>query len=85
MKDGYGLSAYNMKKFWPTEAVLMTICLIFHNLITLLIKKVIEPNGIRKTLKSLRMEYLIVPALMGKDGRDDVIRLGLSNPKKIPN
>ncbi len=82
MKDGYGLSAYNMKKFWPTEAVLMTICLIFHNLITLLIKKVIEPNGIRKTLKSLRMEYLIVPALMGKDGRDDVIRLGLSNPKR---
>ena len=82
MKDGYGLSAYNMKNFWATEAVLMTICLIFHNLITLLTKIVIDPDGKRKTLKSLRMEYLIVPALMGKEGREDVIRIGLSNPKR---
>jgi len=28
------------------------------------------------------MEYLVVPALLGKDGRDDVLRLGLSNPKR---
>jgi hypothetical protein len=26
------------------------------------------------------MEYLVVPALLGKNGRDDVLRLGLSNP-----
>lgn len=82
LKEGFGLSAYNMKSFWATEAVLMTICLIFHNLITLLVKTVIDPGGKRKTLKSLRMEYLIVPAIMGKDGRDDVIRIGLSNPKR---
>jgi len=33
--------AINMKSFWATEAVLMTICLIFHNIVTLLIKQVI--------------------------------------------
>jgi hypothetical protein len=82
MKDGFGLSAYNMRNFWATEAVLMTICLIFHNLITLLVKTVIEPGGKRTKLRTLRMEYLIVPALMGKDGRDDVVRIGLSNPKR---
>lgn len=82
LKEGFGLSAYNMKSFWATEAVLMTICLIFHNLITLLVKNIIDPGGKRKTLRSLRMEYLIVPAIMGKDGRNDVIRIGLSNPKR---
>jgi malate/lactate dehydrogenase len=28
------------------------------------------------------MEYLVIPVLMGKSGRDDVLRLGLSNPKR---
>jgi hypothetical protein len=28
------------------------------------------------------MEYLVIPALTGKNGRDDVLRLGLSNPKR---
>lgn len=28
------------------------------------------------------MEYLIVTADFGKNGRDDVLRLGLSNPKR---
>lgn len=82
LKEGFGLSAYNMKSFWATEAVLMIICLIFHNLITLLVKKVIEPRGKREQLKTLRMKYLVVPALMGKNGRDDVIRLGISNTKR---
>ncbi|MDI3503279.1 MAG: hypothetical protein PWP64_215 [Candidatus Cloacimonadota bacterium] len=28
------------------------------------------------------MEYLVIPVLLGKDSRDDVLRLGLSNPKR---
>jgi hypothetical protein len=82
LKDGFGLSAYNMKSFWATEAVLMTICLIFHNIVTLLVKQVILSADKGKKLRTLRMEYLIVPALLGKAGRDDVLRLGLSNPKR---
>lgn len=82
LKDGYGLSAYNMKSFWATEAVLMTICLILHNLVTLLIKQVLHTSDKNRKLRTLRMEYLIVPALLGKDGRNDVLRLGLSNPKR---
>ena len=82
LKDGFGLSAYNMKGFWATEAVLMTICLIFHNLVTMLIKQVIHPADKGRKLRSLRMEYLVVPALLGKDDRDNVLRLGLSNTKR---
>jgi hypothetical protein len=82
LKNGFGLSAYNTKNFWATEAVLMTICLIFHNLVTMLIKQIIHPADKGKKLRTLRMEYLIIPALLGKDGRDDVLRLGLSNHKR---
>ena len=82
LKDGFGLSAYNMKSFWATEAVLMTICLILHNLVTVLIKQVLHTSDKDRKLRTIRMEYLVVPALLGKDGRDDVLRLGLTNPKR---
>lgn len=82
LKDGFGLSAYNLKSFWATEAVLMTICLILHNLVTLLVKQVLHTSDKDRKLRTIRMEYLVIPALMGKDGRDDVLRLGLSNPKR---
>lgn len=82
LKDGFGLSAYNMKSFWATEAVLMTICLILHNLVTVLIKEVLHTRDKDRKLRTIRMEYLVIPALLGKDGRDDVLRLGISNPKR---
>jgi hypothetical protein len=82
LKDGFGLSAYNMKNFWATEAVLMTICLIFHNLITYLVKMVLLSEQRSQRLRTIRMEYLVIPALLGKDGRDDVLRIGLSSPKR---
>lgn len=71
-----------MKSFWATEAVLMTICLILHNLVTVLIKQVLHTSDKDRKLRTNRMEYLVVPALLGKDGRDDVLSLGLSNPKR---
>ena len=82
LKDGFGLSAYNMKSFWATEAVLMTICLLLHNLVTVLVKQVLLDSDKDRKLRTIRMEYLIIPALLGKNGRDDVLRLGLSNPKR---
>ena len=60
----------------------MTICLILHNLVTVLIKEVLHTRDKDRKLRTIRMEYLVVPALLGKDGRDDVLRLGLSNPQR---
>lgn len=82
LKNGYGLSAYNMKSFWATEAVLMAICLILHNLVTVLIKQVLHTVDKDRKLRTLRMEYLVIPAFMGKSGRDDVLRLGISSHKR---
>ena len=85
LKDGFGLSAYNLNNFWATEAVLMSICLILHNLVTILVKQVIMTSDKGRKLRTIRMEYLIIPAIMGKDGRDDVLRLGITQFKRITN
>ena len=82
MKDGFGLSAFSMKNFWATEAVMMIICLIFHNLITYLIKYVLRSEKQNQKLRTVRMEYLIIPAIMGRDGREDILRLGIGNGKR---
>ena len=82
MKDGFGLSAYSMKNFWATEAVMMIICLIFHNLITYLIKFVLRSEQQNQKLRTVRMEYLVIPAIMGKNGKDDVLRLGIHKEKR---
>ena len=50
---------------------------------TFFIKEVLHTNDNKgKKLCTLRMEFLVVPAIMGKDGRDDVLRLGISNQKR---
>lgn len=82
LKDGFGLSAFNLDNFWATEAVLMTICLILHNLITYLIQHVIAEVGKNHKLRTIRMKYLIIPGQLGKNGRDYVLRLGISDPKR---
>jgi len=77
LKEGFGFSSYNMNNFWATESILAAICLLYHNLITYLMLYVIQSKHPRQTLKTTRMKYLIIPAIMGKSGRKDVLRLGI--------
>lgn len=81
LKNGFGFDAFNLKNFWATEAVLMTVCLIFHNLYLYLIKKITKYGDQKDTLKSFRMKFLITPGILGKDGRRYVLRLGVRDDK----
>jgi len=83
LKNGFGLDAFSLKSFWATEAVLMTICLIFHNLFLYLMKTVINQKHSRQKLPTIRMKYFIIPGMLGKDGRADVLRLGLRSKAGI--
>ncbi len=82
LKSGYGLSSFNLKNFWATEAVLITIALIFHNLIHYLMLKVMNPKNNREKLKSIRLKYFTIPAALSKDGRKYILRLSIKNNKK---
>ena len=82
LKDGFGLSAYNNEELLGNGSRAYDHMSKLPILVTMLVKQVIHPADKERKLRSLRMEYLVVPALLGKDGRDDVLRLGLSNPKR---
>ena len=82
LKDGYGFAAFSMHDFWATEAVLITLSLIFHNLIMYLMMFVISPKNPRKQLKTFRWSYLLIPGMLGRDGRKSVLRLGVRNSEK---
>jgi len=65
LKSGFGLDSFNLDNFWATEAVLMTITLIFHNLLHYLMLKVINPIHFRERLRSVRFKYFIIPGMLG--------------------
>lgn len=82
LKEGFGFSAYNMNNFWATEVIMSAICLLYHNLITYLMLNIIQSKHPRQTLRTTRMKYLIIPAIMGKSGRKDVLRLGVNDKSR---
>ncbi len=60
----------------------MTNCLILNNFVTVIVKQVIHNSYQDRKLSTIRMEYIIIFALKGKDCRDDVLRMTLSNLKR---
>lgn len=82
LKSGFGLDSFNLDNFWGTEAVLITIALIFHNLLHFLMIKVINPKHFRERLKTVRLKYFIIPGKLGKDGRRYTLQLNIQNKKK---
>lgn len=79
LKNGFGFDAFNLNSFWATDAILMTICLIYHNLFVYLMKNVLNPSHDKQKMRTIRMRFLIIPGMLGKDGRVDILRLGIGN------
>lgn len=77
LKEGYGLAAFNLHNFWATEAVLVVIALVFHNLIHHLNRTILHPRGPRPQLRTLRGQHFILPAVLGRGGRRTLLRLAL--------
>jgi hypothetical protein len=81
LKEGYGFETFNVKDFWATEAVLMMIALVFHNLIVYLNRTILNPHRPQEQLKTLRHKYFTRPGQLGSGGRDYVLRLSLQERK----
>jgi hypothetical protein len=75
LKEGYGFETFNLKNFWATEAVLIIIGLVFHNLIVFLNRTILNPNQPQERLKTLRHKYFILPGLLGSAGGKRILRL----------
>jgi len=81
LKEGYGFETFNVKNFWATEAVLMMIALVFHNLIVYLNRNILNPNRPQEQLKTLRHKYFTLRAQLGSGGRRHVLRLSIQEKK----
>jgi len=81
LKEGYGFAAYNLKNFWATEAVMLMNALVFHNLIHYLNRNIINPNAALNQLKTLKLKYFIIPAVLGCAAKYSVLRLAITNEK----
>jgi hypothetical protein len=81
LKEGYGFETFNVKNFWATEAVLMVIALVFHNLIVYLNRNILNPNRPQQQLKTLRHKYFTLPGQLGGGGRRHVLRLSIQERK----
>lgn len=81
LKEGYGFAAFNLDNFWATEAVMVMNALVFHNLIHYLNRNILNPNSVTNQLKTLKLKYFIIPALLGSAAKYSVLRLGITNEK----
>ena len=81
LKEGYSFETFNVNNFWATEAVLVMIALVFHNLIVYLNRTILNPNRAQEQLKTLRHKYFTLPGQLGSDGRRQVLRLSIQEKK----
>ena len=83
LKDSYGLNSFNLKSFWATEAVMAMIALVFYNLILYMKKHVINKSkNVKEKLSTIRIKHFIIPAMIGKNSRKAVLRMGIKDSKK---
>jgi hypothetical protein len=81
LKEGYSFETFNVNNFWATEAVLVMIALVFHNLIVYLNRTILNPNRAQEQLKTLRHRYFTLPGQLGSGGRHYVLRLSVQEKK----
>ncbi len=81
LKEGYGFAAFSLDNFWATEAVMVMNALVFHNLIHYLNRNILNPDAPLNQLKTLKLKYFIIPAILGSAAKYSVLRLAVTNER----
>jgi hypothetical protein len=81
LKEGDGLASFNVDNFWATEAVMVMNALVSHNLIHYLNRNVLNKKKPLSQLKTIRLQYFILPAILGSGARYHVLRLSVQQHK----
>jgi len=78
LKEDFALGGFSMKKFYAVEAAMLVRVLVY-NLFLLFRYKFLGKKERRQRLKTLRYKYFVLPAQMGSDGREAVLRISIKN------
>jgi len=76
LKEDFALGGFSMKKFYPVEAA-MLLRVLAYNLFLLFKHEFLGRKEKGQRLKTLRYKYFVLPAQMGRDGRETVLRISV--------
>jgi hypothetical protein len=74
LKEDFALGGFSMKKFYAVEAAMMLRVLVY-NLFVLFRHEFLAKKEKRQRLITLRYKYFVLPAQLGTDGREAVLRI----------
>ena len=81
LKYDFALGGFSTKKFYATEAA-MVIRVLAYNLYNLFRYEILAQKTRRmEQLITFRNKHLIIPGILGGNGRDEVLRLSVKNKK----
>jgi hypothetical protein len=80
LKEDFALGGFSMKRFYAVEAA-MLLRVLAYNLFVLFRHEFLGRKEKRQHLKTLRYKYFVLPAQMGSDGREAVLRISIRNKK----
>ena len=80
LKEDFALCGFSMERFYAVEAA-MLLRVFAYNLFILFKQKFLGEKERRQQLKTLRYKYFVLPAQMGKAGRDVLLRISVINKK----
>ena len=75
-KEDFALEGFALNGFYPTEAA-MLVRIMFYNIINLFRQEMLPEPESHQRLDTLRKKYFITPALLGRDGKSPVLRIGI--------
>ena len=80
LKEDFALGGFSMKKFYAVEAA-MVLRVLAYNLFLLFKHEFLGKKEKSQHLKTLRFKYFVLPAQMGSNGRDAVLRISTQSRK----
>jgi hypothetical protein len=76
----FGLGGFASRRFWATEAAFRAV-LLAYNLMALF-RQMVLGSAARQRMNTLRGQCFAIGAALGREGRQRVLRLGLSPPRR---
>jgi len=80
LKEDFALGGFSMQRFYAVEAAVLLRVLLY-NLFLLFKHEFLGGKERGQQLKTLRYKYFILPAQMGSDGRESVLRISVMGRK----
>jgi len=80
LKEDFALGGFSLKRFYAVEAA-MVVRVLVYNVFLLFRREFLGKKEKRQHLKTLRYKYFVLPAQMGSNGRDAVLRISVRSRK----